>query len=223
MYVRALIDGIFQGAGRDASVRDRLEREAENSGAAALHARLKRVDPPTALRIHPNDKRRIIRALEVYELSGRPISSFHNEWEPGGGGASGGNGISMSRNLGCAFAYAGLRRRKEDLASRIEGRVERMFREGAIEEVRKLLPRRGELPETMWQSLGLKEIIGSLEGRYGLDEAKRLLLKRTRAYAKRQYTWFNRDKRITWFDITPDESADRTAERIMSSMEVIRA
>jgi len=214
MYVRALIDGIFGGAGRDDEVRRRLDQEASGKGLDALHKRLKEADPIAALRIHPHDKRRIIRALEVYEICGRPISSFRKEWGSVVAGEAEGKGVCDSRNLGCRLVYMGLRREKDDLTRRIEERVERMCAGGAVDEVKKLFTLRADVPGTMWQSLGLKEIEGYLEGRYGIDEAKRLLTRETRAYAKRQYTWFTRDKRIRWFTVAPEETARETAEKL---------
>ena len=218
MYVRALADGLFAGKGRDAALRESIERLADAGGLAALHARLAAVDPEAAARIHPNDRRRIVRAIEVFETSGRTISSMQREWKSEGEKPAPGEPW-LSRNLGWSCVFLGMRRGKEDLARRIEDRTRRMRAGGAVEETRWLLDRCGGARGTLWQSLGTKEILGVVEGRYGLDEAVRMIAKATRAYAKRQRTWFNRDPRILWFDVAPDETSAVTAERMLRHLE----
>lgn len=213
MYVRALLDGIFTGPGRDAVLRDRLEREVAEEGLAPLYERLKEVDPGAAARIHPNDRKRIIRALEVFEISGKNISSQQGEWR--GEGHVGDAGFFFSRNLGCEIVMIGMRREKESLKRRIEERVERMCAGGALEEVRALLGAGIDPHATIWQSLGIKELRAYLEGRCSLVEAKEALKKNTRAFAKRQMTWFRRDPIIQWMDIQGEEGPDETAEKIM--------
>ncbi|MCX6339923.1 MAG: tRNA (adenosine(37)-N6)-dimethylallyltransferase MiaA [Candidatus Aureabacteria bacterium] len=213
MYVRALLDGIFTGPGRDAVLRDRLEREVAEEGLAPLYERLKEVDPGAAARIHPNDRKRIIRALEVFEVSGKNISSQQGEWR--GEGRVGDAGVFFSRNLGCEIIMIGMRREKESLRRRIEERVERMCAGGALEEVRALLGAGIDPHATIWQSLGIKELRAHIEGDCSLAEAMEALKKNTMAFAKRQMTWFGRDPRIQWLDIQEGQTPDTTAEKIM--------
>lgn len=214
MYVRALLDGMFAGPGRDAILRDRLEKRAAEEGLAALYGRLKELDPEAAARIHPNDKKRIVRAIEVYELTGRRVSSLRTEWRvPPSDSAE---GTFLSAALGLRAAVFGLRREREDLARRIDDRVEGMFSSGAVGEIEGILRLKIGPDGTIVQSLGFGEIRGYVEGRCPLAEAKEMLKKNTRAYARRQYTWFKRDARIRWFDVGPAEPAAETAERIAS-------
>ena len=220
MYVRALADGLFEGAGRDAALRERLERLADARGAASLHARLAVVDPAAAARIHPNDRRRIVRALEVFESSGLPISSLQREWGRGGGAIVPG-APWFSGKLGCACVFFGLRRGREDLACRIDLRTRAMLAGGALEEARALLARNGGAGETVLQSLGLKELVGVIKGRHGVEEAEGMTARATYAYAKRQYNWFKRDPRILWLDVAPDEAAAETAGRILNRLDAL--
>ena len=221
MYVRALVDGLFAGVGRDAAARERIERLVDAGGLAAIHARLAAVDPEAAARIHPNDRRRIVRALEVFETSGRTISSMQREWKSEGEKPAPGEPW-LSRNLGWSCVFLGMRREKEDLARRIEDRTRRMFAGGVVEETRWLLDRCGGARGTIWQSLGTKEILGVIEGRHTPDEAVRMIAKTTRAYAKRQRTWFNRDQRVLWFDVGPDETPAETAGRMARHPEALK-
>src|SRR5262245_60103477 len=129
LYLKALLCGIFSGPGADAAVRARLEREAESLGAAALHGRLARVDPATATRLHPNDVRRVVRALEVWETTGRPISAFQQQWQEV---RSGWEGRCLR-----------LDRPRTELYARIDARVHDMIAEGLVDEIAALrrLPR----------------------------------------------------------------------------------
>lgn len=210
MYVKALVDGIFEGPGRDPALRRRLEAEAEERGSGHLHWRLRRVDPRAAEKIHPHDVRRIIRALEVFEKTGTPLSELQKEWS--GEPAPSGAGAFISRNLGRPAVILGLRRPKREIKERINRRVDLMFREGAVEEVRRLPA--GPGCGTVRQSLGLDEIRGYLEGHRSREEAKELLKRNTRAYAKRQMTWFGGDPRVVWYDLPEGKGADLTAERV---------
>ncbi|MCR4433861.1 MAG: tRNA (adenosine(37)-N6)-dimethylallyltransferase MiaA [Caldiserica bacterium] len=184
-YLYALMGSFFfPTVGADPQLRESLEREAQEKGSDFLHSRLKEVDPISASRIHPNDLKRIIRALEVWELTGRPLSSFtYRKTEVEG------------------FRIVGLRMEKEDLRRRLEKRTEEMFRRGLVEEVRTLLER-GYGPELVpMQSIGYKEVIEFLSGALTLEEAKGLIVKRSMQFAKHQMTWFKRDQRIRWIDL----------------------
>jgi len=185
LYIRALIDGLFPGPGKDPVLRAKLKEEAEREGVLSLHRKLQSVDPEAAIRIHPQDMVRTIRALEVYYLTGRPISYWQEE--------------SQKEKPPYRVIIAGLNCERKTLYRMINQRVEKMIGSGLVEEVKNLLPRYPEdLPSL--QSLGYREIIGYLKGNYSLAEAVALIKRNTRRYAKRQLTWFRKDSQIVWFD-----------------------
>jgi tRNA dimethylallyltransferase len=180
LYLKALLHGLFDGPPADEALRARLAAEAERDGPQALHQRLARVDPAAAARLHPNDLRRVVRALEVFESTGRPISAWQTQWadrgaERGGRGESRCLWLDLPRPL---------------LYERINARVERMIAGGLVEEVQalRLLPR--ALSREASQALGYKELFDHLDGRTSLAEAVALIQTRSRRFAKRQVTWF---------------------------------
>ncbi len=188
LYVRAVIDGFdFPGEYEDLSLREEMQRFAEEHGNAALHQRLRQVDPAAAARLHPNDRRRVIRALEVYELTGIPLSQHLR-----------GQSQRPARHEAVMF---GLTRPRPELYARCDQRVEIMLRKGLLAEVKSLLSMGFDHRTTALQAIGYKELVGYLQGEYDWDEATRLLKRNTRRYAKRQYTWFMRDQRISWIDL----------------------
>lgn len=199
LYIRAVIDGLnIPSVGINPELRDRLKREADEKGGEWLHEKLAGVDPVTAKRLHPNDVKRIIRALEVYEQSGRPMSEIVEETRP-----------KSPRYPGAALY--GLTMDREKLYRRIEERVEEQIRRGLVEEVRQLLDLGYDVDLPAMQGLGYKEIAAYLKGEYDLNFAVQTLKQSTRRFAKRQYTWFCADERIRWIDvndITPSEVAD---------------
>jgi len=216
MYVKTLVDGIFSGPPRDEFLRTKLEGEAVEKGLDSLYLRLRDIDPDAASKIHPNDKKRIIRALEVFSLTGNKISVRQTQWETED--AAEATGCFMSRNLGARVLMAGLRMDREALSRRIGRRVDRMWEMGAVGEVKKLVET-GILPNaTIWQSLGIKEIRAFIEGRSSKEEAMELMKKNTRAFAKRQMTWFRKDGRINWIDVQENETSAAVAERILVLM-----
>jgi tRNA dimethylallyltransferase len=207
LYLKALLRGLFEGPPADLDLRERLQRE----GAAALHARLAVVDPPTAAKLHPNDLRRIIRALEVWEYTGQPISAQQTQWselriadcglrienqepaaeahDPQSANPSIRNPQSAIRNsTQSAIVYLDLPR--EELYARIDARVEAMFAAGLVDEVAALrrLPR--PLGREAGQALGYKEVVEHLDGRATLAETVAKVQQRSRNFAKRQLTWF---------------------------------
>lgn len=188
LYIRALLEEFqLPAPGAHPEVRTRLESDAERLGRVRLHERLAAVDPPTAARLHPNDVRRVVRALEVYEVTGIPLSEH----------------LAAARErLPRYFTVSvGLTRPREELYRRIEERVDQQLASGLVDEVRSLLARY-TLNQTARQALGYKEIIAYLEGETTLAEAVERLKRETRRYAKRQYTWFRRDPHIVWFDLS---------------------
>jgi tRNA dimethylallyltransferase len=177
LYLKALLHGLFDGPPADAEVRGRLTREAEEQGREVLHARLAGIDATTANRLHPNDVRRVIRALEVWELTGKPISSWQTQWrEP----------VEQDGPPRCLW----LDLPRDVLYQRIDRRVEVMVEAGLFEEVASLVRLPRPLSQEARQALGYKEAFDFLEGRASREETVRLIQQRTRNYAKRQLTWF---------------------------------
>ena len=176
LYVKALLFGLFDGPPANALIRQRLLHEAEELGAVALHEQLARLDPKSAARLHPNDTRRVIRALEVLELTGRPISSWQQEWQ-----------VSPGRR---EPPVLWLDLPRPVLYDRINARVRDMFAGGWVEEVRALAKLDKPLSREALQALGYKEVFAYLEGRSGLEETIVRVQTRSRNFAKRQITWF---------------------------------
>jgi tRNA dimethylallyltransferase len=189
LYLKAFFYGLFPGAPANRLLRKRLRREAEGDGGAGLYQKLKHVDPITAQRLHPNDLFRIIRALEVWESGGKPMSALHNE-----------HGFSEQLFL---ILKIGLRRPRTELYERINRRVELMMEQGFVEEVKGLLQRGYEPSLRSMQALGYRHMVQYLRDGMELSEVLRTMKRDTRRYAKRQITWFRRDQEINWFH--PDE------------------
>ena len=192
LYFRAVVDGLFEGPGADPALRKRLEGEAAQFGVDALHKRLQTCDPESAERIHPNNLVRVIRALEVYELTGTPMSELQQQWHP-----------EKQRYPFIAF---GLTMQRVLLYSRIEQRVDVMLANGLITEVESLLAAGYARDSVALQSFGYRELIAYLDGDCTYLEAILQLKQNTRRFAKRQLTWFRKDTRIEWLDreSTPD-------------------
>lgn len=176
LYLKALLRGIFQGPAADWEFRRRLQAEAESKEAGWLHAQLATVDPVSAGRLHPGDVRRLIRALEVFEKTGRPMSDWQRQFD-------------RARPAGACRVFA-LDWPRPELHRRIDARVDAMFAAGFVEEARKLLANPGGLSHTARQALGYREIWAHLEGRFDLDATVLLVKTHTRQFAKRQSTWF---------------------------------
>jgi tRNA dimethylallyltransferase len=190
LYIKALLGGLIASPGESAEFRERLREEVRHSGSAALHRRLREIDPVTALSLHPNDSFRIIRALEVHHLTGFPISqwqarhAFHEErYLPLK------LGISLPRPL---------------LYERINRRTEEMLTTGLREEVAALLAAGIDPGLKPMRSIGYKEMTAHLRGELGWDEARQAIAQATRNYAKRQMTWFARDPEIKWVEYPRD-------------------
>ncbi|HUX14914.1 MAG TPA: tRNA (adenosine(37)-N6)-dimethylallyltransferase MiaA [Phycisphaerae bacterium] len=200
LYLKALLEGLFEGPAADEQVRARLSAEAEANGADVLHRRLAQVDPEAAGRIHPNDLRRIIRALEVWELTGSPISSLQTQW-----------GHRRGR---CRALLVAIRRSPEDLGRRIEERVRRMVEAGLLEEVRRLAARPGGLALGPRQALGYAEVLEHLAGRITWDETLEAIRLHTRQFARAQMKWLRRFEGLVWLDAAPDAPPDGLADRV---------
>jgi len=202
LYIKALSEGLFEGPGADPILRARLIATAEREGRDVLYERLRRVDPTAAERIHPNDLRRIVRALEVFELTGQPISALQEQWD------------RDHTKYECVFI--GLRREREDQAHRINERVRHMIAEGLVDEVRSLLAEPKPLSTAARQALGYAEIIQHLEGRCTLADAVEMIKINTRQFAKAQRTWFKRFARVEWIDLSPDADAADLADTLIA-------
>ncbi len=190
LYLKALMFGLFDGPPADVAIRHRLTREAETAGAHVLHERLKQVDPPTAARLHPNDVRRMVRALEVWELTGRPLSGWQQQW-PQEGVAREGEGHSFAPHATRHTPpVLWLDLPRSELYDRINRRVEQMFAQGLVEEVRALRTLARPLSREAAQALGYKEVFAYLEGQASLEETMACVQLRSRNFAKRQITWF---------------------------------
>ncbi len=200
LYHRAVIDDL-ELPGQWPEVADRLHTELDRDGVEALYARLVECDPAAAAKMESNNTRRILRALEVCEGSGRRFSSF---------------GVGLDTYPPSSVIQVGLRWDRAALAERIEARVYAMVEAGLVDEVRGLV--RSGLSKTAAQALGYKEMIAHLEGRSSLEEAIDQIIIRTRQFSVRQERWFRRDPRVRWIDITADpvgEALDLVVE-IMS-------
>jgi tRNA dimethylallyltransferase len=203
LYIRALADGVFAGNYRDASVREKLKRRATEEGLEALYRRLSEIDPDAVKKIHPNDKRRIIRALEVYEISGQPISR-----------------IQATKTEPADFlpVFWGLRWPREVIYRRIEERVDQMVDSGLVQEVKKLLDMGYGFQNNSLHSVGYKEVVDHLEGHTTLQEAIHLIKQNTRRFAKKQLTWFRRDDRIQWIDVQEPVDWSALADTVLASL-----
>lgn len=209
LYIKALSEGLFEGPSANPETRQRLRERAAREGTAALHAELTQVDPDTAARVHPNDLRRIERALEVYELTGQPISTLQTQWD------------RADPKYDCRFI--GLRREKEDQSRRINARIRRMMDEGFLEEVRVLVGE-GPLSPQAAQALGYAELMDYLRraatpGARSLEDAVEATKINTRKFAKAQRTWFKRFRNVGWIEVAADEAADSVEHRAVTLLE----
>jgi tRNA dimethylallyltransferase len=185
LYLKALTQGLFEGPGQDAGIRRELEWEIERAGLASLYRRLAEVDPSVTSTIHPNDRQRTIRALEVYRMTGKPLSDWQRE-----------HGF-QERPL--AALKIGLCREREELYARINRRCERMVEGGLLQEVRGVMARGYGLHLKPLQSIGYRQMGQVLMGAQELLPAIEEMKQETRRFAKRQLTWFRADKEIRWF------------------------
>jgi tRNA dimethylallyltransferase len=195
LYLKALLRGIFRGPPADWEFRRAVEEELKQAGLAALHERLRQVDPLSAAKLHPHDKRRIIRALEVYRLTGQPISHLQTQFDEG-------RPAERCR----VFVLIWPRRQ---LHERINERVERMFAEGFVDEVRGILARCGSLSRTASQAVGYCEVVEHLQGLRDLSATVEAVRARTRQFARHQETWF---RSLSECRFVPLHDADATPE-----------
>ncbi len=192
LYLKALLCGLFDGPPADADIRRRLADEARAAGPAELHHRLQAVDPVSAERIHVNDIRRMIRALEVHELTGKPMSAWQTQWGTADSRQQTADSESSSPPAACCLlpAVLWLDLPRQELYERINRRVEEMFAAGLVDEVARLRAMDRPLSLEASQALGYKEIHDLLDGTITLSEAIVRVQTRSRNFARRQITWF---------------------------------
>lgn len=196
LYINSLLNNLdFTASVGDEGFRKEMQCIADTKGNDYLHNMLKDIDPDSYNRLHKNDTRRVIRALEVYKYTGRTISFFQEE--------------SKKIPLRYDYAFIGLTMNRQKLYDRINKRVDIMLDRGLIAEVQELLDMGYKRDLVSMQALGYKEIVQYLLGKINLEEAEFILKRDSRHYAKRQLTWFRRDERIQWFNI--DEYEDKAA------------
>jgi len=184
LYVKGLIDGLFPTPEADLKFRKKSYDYASRYGSARLHKKLEKIDPESAKLIHPNNTKRIVRALEIRHSTGRTMTELKRDTK----------GIADRYRI----KIFGLTKSREKIYSDINNRVDKMFEDGVIREVKRLSSKR--LSRTAKAALGLKELTDYLNGKTDLERAKDLMKQNTRRYAKRQFTWFRADGRVRWFD-----------------------
>ncbi len=195
LYIRALTRGLFPGPAADRQIRAELAKLPTE----ALREELRRVDPVSAHRIHPRDRVRTIRALEVFRLTGKPISALWGSEKP----------------FPWPLVKVGLSCSREELYRRIEARVERMFQEGLVEEARKLWAMNLPPDAPILRTIGYRELFGFFRGEYPLEEAKRLVVRHTKDYARRQLAFFRAEKDVHWLDVT-GKSVEEVGEEVLA-------
>lgn len=201
LYIRALVDGFFEKQVSDPSVKARLKQEMADKGIAFLFDKLQQIDPIAAERLHPNDGHRIVRALEVYELTDTPLSSFQQQ---------------QSQPADFEPIFIGITMEREQLYQRIEQRVDRMIEAGLVAEVEQLRFLGYHSSLNSMQTVGYREVFDYLDNNYDFNEMIRLIKQRSRNYAKRQFTWFRKDKRIRWVDIDEVHDLNELCDQIIA-------
>ncbi len=203
LYIRAIVDGIFDVVDTDEKYRMELMNYRKKFGNEFLYEELKKVDPESAKNLIPQNWKRIIRALEVYKLAGKPIWKLQQEYK---------------RETNLQFFQYGLNWDRKILYKNIELRVDKMIESGLVDEVKNILKLGYSKDINALNTVGYKEIIEYLEGKTTLERAIELIKRNTRRYAKRQLTWFRKDKRIKWFDINKKNDLKKIAESIAADI-----
>lgn len=204
LYVSALLDDL-EFPGTDAVIRARLEAELAEVGASALHERLTGLDPVAAEAILPGNGRRIVRALEVIELTGRPFSATMPKPGPARYGT----------------VLIGLDRDTAELDQRVERRVAAMFADGLVDEVRSLLPLGLREGRTASRALGYQQVLAAFDGEYDLPAAETEIVRATRRFVRRQRSWFRRDRRVGWLDAGRADLLDAAFDLVTAAPEAV--
>ena len=200
LYLKAWLEGLGDAPPSDAALRATLEAAPLDQ----LLAELERTDPETFSKIDRANPRRVVRAVEVLRLTGRPYSAQRAPWKDRSTDAP-------------AARCIGLGRAPEELRARIDSRVDAMFERGLVAETRSLLDAGLESNRTAMQAIGYRQVVEHLRGERGLPDTVELVKIRTRQFAKRQMTWFRRQMNVHWIAVPPDEPAARTADRILEN------
>jgi tRNA dimethylallyltransferase len=206
LYLKSLLRGLFDGPPADWQLRQEIEAELAHVGQSALYERLVQVDPVAASHIHPHDTRRLIRALEVFRATGEPIS--HQQLQ-----------FDENRHADECRVFV-LRRRREELHARIEGRVEAMIECGLVNEVRNLIANGRPFGRTARQAVGYREALAFLAGEYDHEEMIARIKARTRRFAKRQGTWFRSLSECRFVDVVGEVDASLMADEIASQINI---
>lgn len=199
LYIRALLEGLSGQPGGDGALRREFEKEAQSKGSGALHRRLQKIDPKIAQKIHPQDQKRIIRALEISLTSNKNPSEWYAQRE------------SLSA-LGYEPVVIGIAKERQELYQGIARRVDRMFRAGLVGEVKSLAKKK--FSRTAGQAVGYKEVMAALKGTCSLEEARELVKRNTRRLAKRQMTWFRKEAGIQWILWKQGDDTEKVADKI---------
>ncbi|GBD97587.1 MAG TPA: tRNA (adenosine(37)-N6)-dimethylallyltransferase MiaA [Nitrospirae bacterium] len=205
LYLRSLTMGLFEGPGADRQLRKDLMEEEKRLGKGHLFNKLETLDPEAAHKIEPNDLRRIVRALEVCLKERKVISEIRRQ---------------STRASDYDFIKIGLTRDRKELYRLIEERVDRMMKDGLLEETQRLLKMKPD--RTAMQALGYKEIRLYIDGKVDLAEAVRLTKKRTKMFAKRQFTWFKKETEINWVDITGVMDAEEIFAKVLNDVKILK-
>lgn len=201
LYIKALIDGMIDSANKNDELREELLQKKKQFGNEYLYEELKIIDPQSALKMLPQNWKRVIRAIEVFHTTGKPIWQHQN---------------SQKKKSNFNFFQFGLLWNRSTLYTNINNRVDRMISDELVEEVENILNQGYDKNLNSLNTVGYKEIISYLEGDISLDRAIELIKRNTRHYAKRQMTWFNADKRIKWYKISSYNDLDKLAYEIQS-------
>lgn len=205
LYIQALVDGIFTTAGKDEEYRKELHQKRKEFGNEFLYDELKKVDTVSASKMLPQNWKRVMRALEVFHSTGEPIWKHHQKQ-------------SSSKVKKYKFKQYGLNWDRKTLYENIDQRVYEMIEEGFVEEVENILNKGYDKNLNSLNTVGYKEIIQYLDGIISLERAIELTKRNTRHYAKRQLTWFRKDKRIQWFDVSDISQIDKSVYEIIKSL-----
>ncbi len=200
LYLKSMLRGLFDGPPADWEFREMIEQEVQQQGIEVLRQRLEQVDPLSAHKLHANDKRRMIRALEVYKITGQPISHLQMEFE---------EGLDSSQCNVFALHWP-----RNVLHERIEKRVEAMFEAGLKDEVAAILEKYGQLSQTASKAVGYREVIAQLKEGVDHKTTLDLVISRTRQFARRQETWFRGLSECRWLEMSHDQTSEQMAELI---------
>jgi len=206
LYIKALIDGIFDTADKDEEYRLELHQKRKEFGNEFLYEELKKIDPKSAAKMLPQNWKRVMRALEVFHTTGEQIWKHHQKQ-------------SSEKEKKYLFSQFGLNWERKTLYENVDKRVNEMIEQGFVDEVKNVLSKGYDKDLNSLNTVGYKEIIQYLEKEISLERAIELIKRNTRHYAKRQLTWFKKDKRIHWFEVKNLNEIDQLAKNITESMD----